>query len=63
MWVLCCVEKRGRLPLDTPSVPVSDSSEDTGDGALIREPLLGMVPKVAWREEEEEEEEEEAARW
>jgi hypothetical protein len=38
---------RQELPLRAPSVPVSDSSDDTGDGALMRELLLGMVPKVA----------------
>lgn len=35
-----------------PSVPDSDMSDDTGDGILILEPLLGMVPNVACDEQE-----------
>ena len=37
-------ERQGAI---APSVPVRDSSDDTGDGILILEPLLGIVPKVA----------------
>jgi hypothetical protein len=39
--------REGRKSRFAPSVPVSDNSEDTGEGILMREPLLGMVPKVA----------------
>ena len=31
------------------SVPDNDNSDDTGDGILILEPVLGMVPKVDWK--------------
>ena len=48
--VICRCRARGFAAArctHTPSVPVSDSSDDTGEGALMRELLLGMVPKVA----------------